>query len=141
MNLTKEHSIQIKGVAILCMVLFHLFGFPERIPTSVQWMGMPIIKALQICVPIYLFMAGYGLQCIVAKGTVTWMSIGKRLKKLYLSFWWVAIPFISVGCIVGYYAPDVKTSFIIYRGLQLHAMGNGGFFALCGVTRFILLCQ
>ena len=62
------------------MVLFHLFGFPERIPTSVQWMGMPIIKALQICVPIYLFMAGYGLQCIVAKGTVTWMSIGKRLK-------------------------------------------------------------
>ena len=60
MNLTKEHSIQIKGVAILCMVLFHLFGFPERIPTSVQWMGMPIIKALQICVPIYLFMAGYG---------------------------------------------------------------------------------
>ena len=54
MNLTKEHSIQIKGVAILCMVLFHLFGFPERIPTSVQWMGMPIIKALQICVPISL---------------------------------------------------------------------------------------
>ena len=42
MNLTKEHSIQIKGVAILCMVLFHLFGFPERIPTSVQWMGMPL---------------------------------------------------------------------------------------------------
>lgn len=54
MNLTKDHSIQIKGAAILCMMLFHLFGFPERISTSAWWMGMPIIKALQICVPIYL---------------------------------------------------------------------------------------
>lgn len=130
MNLTKEHSIQIKGVAILCMVLFHLFGFPERIPTSVQWMGMPIIKALQICVPIYLFMAGYGLQCIVAKGTVTWMSIGKRLKKLYLSFWWVAIPFISVGCIVGYYAPDVKNIFYNLSGLTTSCNGEWWFFSL-----------
>ena len=130
MNLTKEHSIQIKGVAILCMVLFHLFGFPERIPTSVQWMGMPIIKALQICVPIYLFMAGYGLQCIVAKGTVTWMSIGKRLKKLYLSFWWVAIPFISVGCIVGYYAPDVKNIFYNLSGLTTSCNAEWWFFSL-----------
>ena len=124
MNLTKEHSIQIKGVAILCMVLFHLFGFPERIPTSVQWMGMPIIKALQICVP------GYGLQCIVAKGAVTWMSIGKRLKKLYLSFWWVAIPFISVGCIVGYYAPDVKNIFYNLSGLTTSCNGEWWFFSL-----------
>ena len=61
MSLTKDHSIQIKGAAILCMMLFHLFGFPERIPTSAWWMGMPIIKALQICVPIYLFMAVYAV--------------------------------------------------------------------------------
>ncbi|MCS2966659.1 hypothetical protein NXW94_13350 [Bacteroides ovatus] len=68
MNLTKEHSIQIKGVAILCMVLFHLFGFPERIPTSVQWMGMPIIKALQICVPIYLFYGRVWFAMYSSKG-------------------------------------------------------------------------
>jgi hypothetical protein len=64
MNLTKEHSIQIKGVAILCMVLFHLFGFPERIPTSVQWMGMPIIKALQDSAYLYTFL-WQGMVCNV----------------------------------------------------------------------------
>ena len=59
--LTKDNTLEIKGVAILCMIFFHLFGFPERIPTEniSQWMGSPITKAFQICVPIYLFMAGW----------------------------------------------------------------------------------
>ena len=29
---TKENSLEVKGVAILLMLAFHLFGFPERIP-------------------------------------------------------------------------------------------------------------
>ena len=130
MNLTKDHSKQIKGAAILCMVLFHLFGFPERIPTSAWWMGMPIIKALQICVPIYLFMAGYGLQSAAIKGKVTWRIIGKRLKKLYLSFWWVAVPFITIGCIIGYYAFNAETVFYNLLGLTASCNGEWWFFSL-----------
>ncbi|MDV7055150.1 acyltransferase [Bacteroides ovatus] len=130
MNLTKDHSKQIKGAAILCMVLFHLFGFPERIPTSAWWMGMPIIKALQICVPIYLFMAGYGLQSAAIKGEVTWRIIGKRLKKLYLSFWWVAVPFITIGCIIGYYTFTVETVFYNLLGLTASCNGEWWFFSL-----------
>lgn len=105
--LTKNNTSQIKGIAILCMVFYHLFAFPERIPTDniSQWMGNPITKAFQICVPIYLFMAGYGLQCIaIKKGIITLYDIWKRLKKLYLSFWWIAIPFISIGIIIHYYS-------------------------------------
>lgn len=105
--LSKDNSLEIKGVAILCMIFFHLFGFPERIPTEniSQWMGSPITKAFQICVPIYLFMAGYGLQCIaIKKAIITLNDIWKRLKKLYLFFWWVAIPFILIGICVHYYS-------------------------------------
>lgn len=130
MNLTKDHSIQIKGAAILCMMLFHLFGFPERISTSAWWMGMPIIKALQICVPIYLFMAGYGLQCVAKKEGITWRIIGKRLKKLYLSFWWVAVPFITIGCIIGYYAFNAETVFYNLLGLTASCNGEWWFFSL-----------
>lgn len=130
MNLTKDHSIQIKGAAILCMMLFHLFGFPERIPTSAWWMGMSIIKALQICVPIYLFMAGYGLQCVAKKEGITWRIIGKRLKKLYLSFWWVAVPFITIGCIIGYYAFNAETVFYNLLGLTASCNGEWWFFSL-----------
>lgn len=86
MNLTKDHSIQIKGAAILCMMLFHLFGFPERISTSAWWMGMPIIKALQICVPIYLFMAGYGLQCVAKKGGDNMEDHWKTIEEIIFVF-------------------------------------------------------
>jgi len=122
--LSKENTNQIKGVAILCMLLFHLFGFPERIPQeNVQpWMGNPVTKAMQICVPVYLFMAGYGLSCVARKQEVTWISILKRLKKLYISYWWVAVPFTGVGVAIGYYDTDycnilsaiigINTSFI-----------------------------
>lgn len=72
--LTKDNTIQLKGMAILCMIIYHLFGFPERIPEEYvsSLMGNPIIKSFQICVPIYLFLAGYGIQCVVAKRTITW---------------------------------------------------------------------
>lgn len=105
--LSKNNSLEIKGIAILCMVFCHLFGTPERIPIEdiSQWMGSPITKAFQICVPIYLFMAGYGLQCVaIKKGIITLNDIWKRLKKLYIFFWWIAIPFILIGIIIHYYS-------------------------------------
>ena len=104
--LSKNNSLEIKGIVILCMIFYHLFGFPERIPPEniSQWMGNPITKAFQICVPVYLFIAGYGLQCIaIKKGIITINDIWKRLKKLYILFWWIAIPFILIGIIIQYY--------------------------------------
>lgn len=104
MIFSKENSIQVKGVAILCMIAYHLFAFPEKIPHDAIhfWFGSPITEAFQICVPIYLFIGGYGLQCIANKDNITWKEIIRRLYKLYISYWWVAIPFIIVGFMVGY---------------------------------------
>lgn len=50
MTFSKENSTQIKGEAIVCMIAFHLFGFPERIPDDAvnSWFGSPITKILQI---------------------------------------------------------------------------------------------
>lgn len=68
---TKENSLEVKGVAILLMLAFHLFGFPERIPViSIEWIGSPVIKAFQICVPLFLFLGGYGLECVVVKKSI-----------------------------------------------------------------------
>lgn len=54
--ITREDSLRIKGVTILFMIAFHLFGFPQRLPIDGSaWMGSPIIKALQICVPYFYF--------------------------------------------------------------------------------------
>lgn len=78
--LTKQNTLEIKGVAILCMIFYHLFGFAERLPIeNIQsWIGSPVTKAFQICVPIYLFMSGYGLQCIaIKKKEIKLIDIGK----------------------------------------------------------------
>lgn len=130
--LTKNNTVQIKGTAVLCMIFLHLFANPHRIPieSKLDWMGVSITHAFQICVPIYLFMAGYGLQCVAVKGRVTWQSIGKRLQKLYVSFWWVAVPFIIIGCIVGYYTLDVKSIFYNLSGLTASYNGEWWFFSL-----------
>lgn len=106
--LSKQNTLQIKGIAILCMIIFHLFGFPNRLPENIHidWFGTPITKAFQICVPIYLFMAGYGLQCTYQNRNTKWNDILNRIKKTYKFFWWVAIPFIILGTIAGYYHID-----------------------------------
>lgn len=103
--LSKQNTLQIKGTAILCMIIFHLFGFPDRLPENIyiDWFGSPIMKAFQICVPIYLFMAGYGLQCTYQNRNTKWDDILNRIKKTYKFFWWVAIPFIILGITAGYY--------------------------------------
>lgn len=131
MTFSKENSNQVKGVAILCMIAFHLFGFPERIPGNVvhSWFGSPITKALQICVPVYLFMAGYGLQCIANK-SVTWKELSQRLRKLYISYWWAVVPFIILGFIVGYYTFDIKEILSNLLGLTSSYNGEWWFYSL-----------
>lgn len=132
MAFSKDNSIQVKGVAILCMIAFHLWGFPERIPSDAvhPWFGSPITKALQICVPIYLFIAGYGLQCIANKSTITWKGVAERLRKLYVSYWWVTVPFIALGFITGYYAFDIKELLGNLTGLSSSYNGEWWFYSL-----------
>ena len=97
------------------MIAYHLCGCPERYnEVHPDWYGNQIAKALVLCVPIYLFISGYGLQC---GGTFGIEKLWKRLKKLYATFWWVFVPFVCVGIFVGYYhipnsIPDFLMNFM-----------------------------
>lgn len=134
--LTKQNTLQIKGVAILCMIIYHLFAFPERLPNyiCIDWFGSSITKAFQICVPIYLFMAGYGLQCTYQNKHTKWYDILNRIKKTYKSFWWVALPFIILGIIVNYYHIDslggLEELILNIIGVKCSYNGEWWFFSL-----------
>lgn len=131
--LSKENTLQVKGIAILCMMLYHLFGFPERIPKDfvLSWMGSPLTKSFQICVPVYVFMAGYGLSCVANKQDITWGFIGKRLYKLYFAYWWIALPFITMGILIGYYTFDWYNLLLAITGIRMSVInGEWWFYSL-----------
>lgn len=60
-----------KGIALLLMLACHLWAFPDRIPyevkigTNIYVSDMELTVAIgtfgKICVPIYMFLGGYGL--------------------------------------------------------------------------------
>lgn len=127
--ISRQNSLQIKGVAILCMIAFHLYGFPERLPDGVNiwWMGTPMIKALQICVPIYLFMSGYGLQCNSLEHGISWKKIVSKIKKIYILYWKVILPFVVCGIFIGYYHIDSRSGAenLLFNVLGVKSTYNG----------------
>lgn len=106
----KEVSLQLKGIAILMMLFLHLFNQYDQVLlcyTSVNfWNGKPLVYALSriggLCVPIYLFLSGYGLSAVYEKSAVA-MHIGRRLLKLYVNYWIVLLLFVALG---SWIAPD-----------------------------------
>lgn len=59
--LCKSESLQLKGTAILMMVLLHLFNRQENVENciiSINFLGEPLVsqlaKFVEICVPLYL---------------------------------------------------------------------------------------
>ena len=65
MDITKRDSKMLKGVAILSMLMLHLFGRRENLPYApLLWIGgTPLIYYFalfgDICVAVYCFVSGY----------------------------------------------------------------------------------
>ncbi len=102
MNLSKEDTSIIKGVAIIMMLLHHLWGFPQyahgiEIPDLLVKIG----KSGKMCVAIFMVLSGYGLW--VSSETKSQFNLLLRIKKLYYRYWKVAIPFSLIGICIGYY--------------------------------------
>lgn len=102
MQISKQQTAFIKGVAILMMLFHHLFAFPARLDPSIVVIHLSerihieqqIAAFCRICVPVFLFLSGYGFA--LSKGK----SIGGLVKKalsLYSQVWFVALLFVPFG--------------------------------------------
>ena len=91
--LTPDDTKIMKGIAIICMLLHHLWFFPNRIPGGgvegiFTLFNAPATSYLgifgKICVPMFFFFGGYG----VYKRTLgKKYDVVLRLKKLYFAYW------------------------------------------------------
>lgn len=110
MELTKKQTSITKGVAILLMLLLHLFCTREynNIFTPIIMIGeTPLIYYIGLfsdcCVAIYYFCSGYGLMCMYINNPKEYDKRNLiRICKLYINFWIILFLFvILLGSITG----------------------------------------
>ena len=115
-KMTKEESLQLKGIAIMMMLWLHLFGTDKAIlaeTTKILYINdsEPFIYAMRkfgrMCVVFYTFLGGYGLAkvyqsnaAVKGLGIVTGMKNGKRVWNLFKSYWLVMTIFILIATLL-----------------------------------------
>lgn len=106
--LTKEDSKMAQGLAILAMVMLHLFCRVDSLPYSVHLYigGRPLVYYLglfgDICVPIYCFCSGYA-QYILSQKDSEHYSVQRfsRLRKFLLHFALIVLIVSITGLLIG----------------------------------------
>ncbi|CAM2076850.1 MAG: hypothetical protein NSGCLCUN01_01036 [uncultured Clostridium sp.] len=124
-TISKNKTLIIKGIAIILMVIHHLFAFPDRI-NKIEYVSIYLLnnvpiefyvaKIGKICVNMFLFMGGYALFKIYGIN-VTYNKILKRIYKLYLTYWSVFIPFLIIGIIINKVELNLKIIFLNFIGI------------------------
>lgn len=129
--LNRQITEYVKGVAILLMLGLHFFAYPERFNyTLPDWFGSPLTKSMQICVPIYLFLSGFGLYKVSEKKIFNYQECLKRTIKLYKLYWKVFLIFIPIGFILKVYSFNMMELLMNFTALIHTYNGEWWFFAL-----------
>lgn len=145
--ITKEQSNFIKGVAIVLMLIHHLFAYSERYPANIEiYFLIDSIRYEQLvgeigkyCVPIFLFISGYGFSKSSQKNT----EIGYYLNKIlyiFIGYWLVFIIFVPLS----YYFSEWKfvnlePRFLVSNFLGISSSYNGEWWFFLPYILLILL--
>ena len=146
MELTKNQIKITKGVAILFMLLIHLFCTKsyDGLYTPIIMIGnVPLIYYIALfgdcCVAIYCFCSGYGLMISYKNNKERYIKNNLiRILKLYINFWIILFIFvILLGPIMGQvnnYPGDFKTFILTFTAISPAYNGAWWFF-----TTYIVL--
>lgn len=142
--ISKNNSLIIKGIAIIMMIVHHLFSFPDRINEDYisiyKLGGMPIEYFIGIigkcCVSIFLFIGGYGLYRTY-ESNVDYYSIFRRIYKMYLNYWMVFIVFVPIGLIMNKINLEFKDLFLNFIGIS-SSINKEWWFFICYVVLVFL---
>ena len=104
MPLTKDDTLHAKGIAIIAMLMLHLFCRLGDLPyTPLVWIGQtPLIYYLglfgDICVPIYCFCAGYTHYLLQSKDQKKYIKqIPNKILRFLINYWIIVVLFALVG--------------------------------------------
>ena len=105
-HFSKSDTAIAKLIAILLMMLHHLFGFTDRIaPENMYhslhiYQGQPleavICASFKVCVAFFLFLSGYGTYLSIRKSKNISQTIAARIYRLLKNVWQVMLIFVPI---------------------------------------------
>lgn len=146
MEFSKKQISITKGVAILFMLLLHLFctkSYKELFTPVIMIGNTPLIYYIALfgdmCVAMYCFCSGYGLMIGYKNNNNNYIKRNLiRILKLYINFWIILFIFVVIlGPIMGkadIYPGNLKTFILTFTGLEPAYNGAWWFF-----TTYIIL--
>lgn len=143
--LTKEQTQMTKGMAILSMLVLHLFCRKggDVFGTPIFWLNTdtPFVYILgflaEICVPLYSMCSGYAHFMLGNAGRLTLQANIRRIIRFLLNYWIIVIVFSIVGLI--FKTPDIPVNFSEFiKNLFLLSNSYNG--AWWYVATYVLLC-
>lgn len=109
--ISKESSLILKGIGILLLLFHHLFYnesstslfYDYYIKINSHDIGIinQLGKYAKLCVAIFVFASGYGLETTNLNKNVNALTFYKyRYKKLYLNYWFIWVCFVPIGIFI-----------------------------------------
>lgn len=127
----KQQSTQLKGIAILMMLWFHLFHREEvaQLCTPLLWItDEPVAHMVaRACYPVsfFLILSGYGLSYLYRHGRLSIRNQFKRLLRLYIHYWVVLLIFVTIGYFVNPERYIIEPVRLLANITGLHCTYNG----------------
>lgn len=129
--MTKDQSLQIKGVAILMMLYVHLFHSSESVELCSYWLhygSVPLFQKFTRCtvpVPFFLIVSGYGFMKMVLGGSSSHKSILQRWLSLYIPYWLITATMCAVALwLLGGARCDFSAKSLFYNVTALYTTYN-----------------
>lgn len=105
-ELSLKESNFLKGIALILLLIHHLFyqnnGMFDDIPIGRYHLVNMIGLACKVCVAIFVFLSGYA--CAKTTQFGSWGDVfhfyGRRLKKLFLNYWFIWLIFVPAGIFI-----------------------------------------
>ena len=146
MELTKKQISITKGIAILFMLLLHLFctrDYNGLFTPLIMINTIPLVYYFglfgECCVAMYSFCSGYGLMCTYKNSPVEYNKKNKlRILKLYINFWIILFIFVVfLGYLTGksnIFPGNLKTFILNFTAISISYNGSWWY-----LTTYILL--
>lgn len=146
MEFTRRDTKIIKGVAICLMLYHHLFAYPMKVVdgnvfVSLYSFGETTLSTYigqfgRICLPMFVFLSGYGCYLSSKKAGDMQSLVFKQLLGLYKSFWKVFFIFVPISVLFFGIRPDPLQRELIYNFLGLSYSFNKEWWF---ITPYVLL--